>query len=293
MLSLKRIVEQQGYEGQYYDLGRDFANFRRTIDGAGEEIKKRFEQSIGAKLNGKRVKARASRGYKQYVKDYEFDVVKITLDDYYDNYVVVAHDNTTPKAKEYFLKPGFKIQILGMATGQPSPQKGDKPGDKKPEQPPTPNPVQPGQNPNAAQHQTMAQSPAGNTSSEQPIKERNIGEGLYDAYSIDSISRDVEPWLKTIILKPETSMRDFIKGLGWLKDLGRGIVVSMFDLKLPSESLSKRITPEDVKNMLVKTSKSGSTMDITYSLVSMEPNDTNDEWKIRIKKTMTNKEYEQ
>ena len=78
--------------------------FRRTIDGTSEQIKHKFEQAIGEKLNGKRVRARASRGYKQYVKDYEFDIVKISLDDYYDNYVVVAHDNTTPKPKEYFLK---------------------------------------------------------------------------------------------------------------------------------------------------------------------------------------------
>jgi hypothetical protein len=291
MISIKRIVEQQGYEGQYYDLGRDFANFRRTIDGTGEQIKQKFEQSIGTKLNGKRIRAQASRGYKQFVKQYEFDVVKITLDDYYDNYVVVAQDNTTPKAKEYFLKPGFKIQILGMATGQPSPQKGDKPGDEKPEQPPIPNPVQPGQNPNSAQHQSMAQAPAGNTPSEQPVKE-NESVGSYDAYAIDSISRDIEPWLKTILRKPETAMRDFIKGLGWLKDLGRGTVVTMFDLKIPSESLSKKITPDEVRNMLARSSKTGGTIDVKYDLVKMEPNDTNDEWKIRVKKTMTNRKYE-
>ena len=279
-------------DGQYYDLGRDFANFHRTIDGTGEQIKEKFEQSIGARLNGRRIKARASRGYKQYIKDYEFDVVKITLDDYYDNYVVVAHDNTTPKAKEYFLKPGFKIQILGMATGQPSPQKGDKPGDEKPEQPPIPNPVQPGQNPNAAQHQSMAQAPAGNTPSEQPVKE-NEGKGFYDAYSIDEISKDVEPWLKTVLHKPETAMRDFVKQLGWQKDLGRGTKVAMFDLKIPSDSLSKKITPDDVGNMLIQMGKSGTTVDVKYDLVKMEPNETNDEWKIRVKKTITNKEYEQ
>ena len=83
-ISLKRILEQQGME-QFYDLGKDFSNFRRTIDGADEQIKQRFEQAINSKLNGKRIKARASRGYKQYVKDYEFDVVKVTIDDYYDN----------------------------------------------------------------------------------------------------------------------------------------------------------------------------------------------------------------
>jgi fibronectin type 3 domain-containing protein len=178
-----------------------------------------------------------------------------------------------------------------MATGQPSPQKGDKPVDEKPEQPPIPNPVQPGQNPNSAQHQSMAQAPAGNTPSEQPVKE-NESVGSYDAYAIDSISRDIEPWLKTILRKPETAMRDFIKGLGWLKDLGRGTVVTMFDLKIPSESLSKKITPDEVRNMLARSSKTGGTIDVKYDLVKMEPNDTNDEWKIRVKKTMTNRKYE-
>jgi hypothetical protein len=282
-INLRRIVEQQGSEGQYYDLGRDFANFRRTIDGADEQVKQKFEQSIGSKLIGKRIRARASRGYKQYVKDYEFDVVKISLDDYYDNYVVVAHDNTTPKPKEYFLKPGFKIQILGAATGQPSPQKGDKPGDQKPQSTPQSTPVQ---SP-SAQHQPMAPAPAGNTSSEQPIKE--TGNGYHDAYSTDEISRDIKPWLQSLLIKPELAMRDFIKGLGWMKNLGQGTTVAMFDLKLPSNSLNRRITAADVTNLLAQASKSGSTVDTRYNLVKMEPNETKDEWQIRVKKTMTDK----
>ena len=276
---LSRIVEQQGTEGQYYDLGRDFANFRRTIDGTSDQIKQKFEQAIGKSLVGKRIKARASRGYKQYVKDYEFDVMKVTLDDYYDNYVVVAHDNTTPKAKEYFLKPGFKIQILGPATGQPSPQKGDKPGDQKPEPQP---PVNNNASINNTPSQQMVPAPAGNTPSEQPVKE-NDENGYYDAYSIDDIAKDIKPWLLVFLKKPPTSFRDFIKGVGWIKKIDDNTTVSMFDVKLPIDLLNREIQSEVISTMFSKLNN----QNVKYDLVKMNLNDANDEWQIRIKKTTT------
>mgnify|MGYP007002354048 FL=1 len=107
MLKLKKLIESYGAAGQYYDLGKDFANFRRMVDGATQQIRLQYEKIISSRLAGKRVRARSSRGYKQYVKDYEFDIVRISIDDYYGNYVVVAHDSTTPKPKEYFLRTEF------------------------------------------------------------------------------------------------------------------------------------------------------------------------------------------
>lgn len=288
MIKLGRIIEQYGAEGQYYDLGKDFANFRRTIDGADEEIKKRYEKSISAKLVGKRVKARASRGYKQYVKDYEFDVTKVTLDDYYDNFVVVAHDNTTPKAKEYFLKPGFKIQILGSATGQPSPQKGGRPEDSQPKQ--SVSPSQPKQAPDSAQHQPMALAPAGHTPSEEPVKEDNKGYGFHDMYSIDTIIEDIKSWLPDILIKPETSLRDFVKGVGSIKNLGRGTVITMFDLKIPKNMIKRGTSENHVRQLLAtKANKVGSTIDTKYSIKRFEENETKDGWNIRILKTITDK----
>lgn len=281
MISLKRIVEQQGSE-QFYDLGRDFANFKRAMDGTSEQIKQKFEQAIGTRLNGKRVRARASRGYKQYVKDYEFDISKVSLDDYYDNYVVVAYDNSTPKPKEYFLKPGFKIQVLGAATGQPSPQKGDKPGDQQPQAAHAP--VQPKEDPNAAQHQVMAQAPAGKTPGELPVKE-DAGPDHYDAYSVDSITQDIKPWLTSLLIKPETALRDFIKGLGWMKNLEHGKSVAMFDLKIPTNALKTRLDKNMLSAILAKMNKEG-TVNTRYDIVNMTPNETNDEWQVRIKKTM-------
>lgn len=282
MISLKRIIEQQGSEGQYYDLGKDFANFRRTIDGADDQIKQRFEQAIGSKLNGKRISARASRGYKQYVKQYEFDVTKVTLDDYYDNYVVVAHDNTTPKPKEYFLKTGYKIVILGPASGQPATgeKEVEKPQGQQPSNQPTAEPSQPQQaNPDAAQSQPM--KPA-----QQQVKEAGAGTGHYDAYSIDAISDDIKSWLPSILLKPETAMRDFIKGLGWMKELDNGQSVALFDLKLAVNAMKVKLSEQLIQSLLEKINRHG-TIDTKFELVKFEPNEKKDEFLVRIKKTMT------
>lgn len=287
MLSLLRIVESYGTDGQYYDLGKDFAAFRRMIDGADQKIRQQYEQAIGSRLIGKRVRARASRGYKQYVKDYEFDVAKITVDDYYDNFVVVAHDTTTPKAKEYFLKPGFKVQIIGPATGQPSPQKGNKPGDMQPR---VPKPVQQQPAVSADQHKPMSLAPAGRTPTEEPVKEvEEKGTGFYDAYPIDQIGQDIKPWLPKILLKPETALRDFIKGLGWQKQISKGTTVALFDLKIPADSVKPNIGVEMVKQMVTQMGKEGSPIQTKYDLVKMEPDDAKGEWNLRIKKTTSDR----
>lgn len=269
MIKLKKILEQYGAEGQYYDLGKDFSNFHRYIEGADSQITQQFEKSIGAQLVGKRIRARASRGYKQYVKDYEFDVTKVTLEDYYDNYVVVAYDSTTPKPKEYFLKPGFKVQIIGPATGQPSPQKGGKPT-------PIPTPIQPKKNPDVAQSQPMALAPSGQTPSEQPLDEEGDGkeQEYYDAYPIDDIMEDIKTWLPTLLLKPKTAVRDFVKGLGW-----KAKNKAVFDLKIPLDVLKKGVTPEAVQRILASTGGQ-------FTLKKMELNDNKDEWTVRIIKTM-------
>jgi len=272
---LKTILEDYGgygVQGQLYDLGKDFSNFHRYIDGADSQIVQKFEQNIGSNLVGKRVRARASRGYKQYVKVYEFDVTKVTLGDYYDNYVVIAYDSTTPKPKEYFLKPGFKVQIIGPATGQPSPQKGGKPEGKEPT--PAPTPMSPKNNPTAAQAQPMALAPAGRTPSEEPLEETGDGAKHYDAYSVDDIMEDIKKWLPKLLLKPQTSVRDFVKGLGW-KAKGK----SVFDLKIPVNVLKKGVAPEVVKRIMDSTGG-------LFTLKKMELNDNKDEWTVRIIKTM-------
>ncbi len=286
MISLSRIVEQHGAEGQYYDLGKDFANFRRMIDGADDQIKKQYEKAISAKLVGKRINARASRGYKQFVKNYEFDVTKVTIDDYYDNFVIVAYDNTTPKPREYFLKSGFKVTILGPATGQPSPQKGGKPKGGPSKQQPGPYPPQANKQPDAAQHQPMALAPAGKTPTEEPLKEEG---GYYDAYPIDNIAQDIKAWLPSILLKPNTALRDFVTGLGWQKDLGHGTSVAMFDIKVPADIIKPGNNVETLKRLVSQSGKQESTIDTKYDVVKLDPDEAKGEWNIRIKKTMKDK----
>jgi molybdopterin converting factor small subunit len=287
---LKQILEQYGAEGQYYDLGKDFSNFHRYIEGADSQITQQFEQQIGSKLVGKRIRARASRGYKQYVKDYEFDVTKVTLEDYYDNYVVVAYDNTTPKPKEYFLKTGFKVQIIGPATGQPSPQKGGKPEEKPT---PSPTPVQPSKNPNVAQSQPMALAPPGQTPSEQPLDEEGDSKGQkhYDAYSIDSIAQDVKSWLPKLLLKPNTAIRDFIKGLGWQAEFGHGINKAIFELKIPVNVLKPGVTQQTIQQILASISGKRGNTETIFTLKKMGLNDNKDEWGIQLLKTMRDTTY--
>ena len=279
---LKRILEQQGTDGQFYDLGKDFANFKRTIDGTFEQVKAKYEHAISLKLNGKRIRARASRGYKQYIKDYEFDVTKITLDDYYDNYVVVAHDNSSPKPKEYFLKPGFKIVILGQATGQPSPQKGGKPdAEQNPSESPSASP----KNPIQPSYKTPSNSttpPVGHAPSNRAVDEEKTPPAeYYDAYPIDDIADDVQPWIPKFLIKPETPIREFIKGLGWVKKDKMGNSIIMFDLKMPTHTLKVKPSEAILKDICGRMSKQGK----IYELFNIEFDKEMDEWHIRIKKT--------
>ena len=283
---LKRIVEQYGAQGQYYDLGKDFSAFRRMIDGADQQVKQQYEKAISGKLVGKRVRACASRGYKQFAKDYEFDVTKVTLDDYYDNFVVVAYDSTTPKPKEYFLKTGFKVQILGPATGAPSPQKGGDPRFEKASQP-SPTTIQPKQHPTVAQGQPMALAPPGKTPSETALDETK-DEGLYDAYGIDEISEDTKNWLPKIMKKPETATRDFVRELGWKKELDNNTTVALYDLKIPGSMVKPNINQETIRKLLEQdsaTPKPGQKMGTThFELVKCEPDQKKGEWTVRIKK---------
>jgi hypothetical protein len=282
MIALKRIVESQGSEGQYYDLGRDFANFRRAIDGSFEHVKATFEKSIGASLVGKRIRARASRGFKQYVKDYEFDVSRITLDDYYDNYVVVAHDENSGKKKEYFLKPGFKIQILGPATGQPSPDKAPNPADMN-QQPEAPNTVQP-----APQDAPMqpAQVPQP-TSHDEPMRE-DAGEKAYDAYPIEQIIKDIKPWFGTLIKDPRVvahdGIRDFVTGLGWSTTIGDN-VVGLFDLRLPKAMAKFRLDQNILQTILASVNKKIGGGKSQFELKNFKFDDKEEEYQIRLKKT--------
>ena len=257
MINLKRILEQFGTESQYYDLGTDFAGFKQSLDGSIDQLKHKFQTEIGKQLNGKRVIAKASRGYKQYVKDYEFDISKITIDDYYDNYVVVAHDMTTAKPKEYFLKPGYKIKIIGPATGQPSPQKGGNPA-------------------LIAQHPSQPTQVSHTNPPVAPLKETDSNKE-YDAYPSESIVEDLKTWLPSLLKKKETPLVDFIKRNGWTKNMDAGVIISAFELKIPEAELKFKLENQTLQNLFTKKAPN-------LKLIDLTQNDTKDEWTIKIKK---------
>lgn len=114
-----------------YNIGADFTNFEQKISGATENEKSAFQDKLNAKINHKQVLIRASKGYGQPEKDYTINVHGVSVDFYYERYVVVLKDE---KEKEYFLKPMYKIKILGAAIDKP------KSKNKKPPMPVTPLP---------------------------------------------------------------------------------------------------------------------------------------------------------
>lgn len=128
------IVAQSTPQGQEFNVGVDFTNFERTIAAFTENSKNAFQQKLMSIVANKKVFLRGSKGYGQPVKDYTINVKSVSIDFYYERYVVVFKDEND---KEYFLEPGYKIKILGQAQIVPKPQKR-----KKKEQPPVA-PVQP------------------------------------------------------------------------------------------------------------------------------------------------------
>lgn len=69
MISLSHILEQSD-QGQFYDWTRDFDLFKNTLNSTTEQAKSKFEKALASKIMNKSVVVRASRGYKQPVKDY-------------------------------------------------------------------------------------------------------------------------------------------------------------------------------------------------------------------------------
>ena len=132
------IAQQPTPPGQEFNVGLDFTNFERTIAAFTENAKNAFQQKLMSLVGNKKVFLRGSKGYGQPIKDYTINVKSVSIDFYYERYVVVFKDEND---KEYFLEPGYKIKILGQAQIVPK-----TPKKKKKEQPPVA-PVQPNINP--------------------------------------------------------------------------------------------------------------------------------------------------
>ena len=239
-MQLKRIVEGIGAEAPYYDLGKDFFSFTHAMNSATEVVKNKFEQAIAAKIKGKKIRARASRGYKQFEKDYDINVVNVSIDDYYDNYVVVVSNS---KGKEFFLKPGFKVQIIGPAEAEkPDPKKQFPPKPGTPPAPPIPAPQPP---PQAAPAQPAPQ-----------VKEETENSGgseLVRPYPIESIEKDLNHWLKPMIAAINPNFKQYIPREGVSKTKGRKTTVS-YGIVIPVEDVPA-LNAEQVREHLSSASK--------------------------------------
>lgn len=253
IMKLKRILEQQE-ASQFYDLGKDFSSFTQTMDTTTEDVKNRFEQAIATKLKGKKIRARASRGYKQFEKDYEIDVVSVSLDDYYDNYVIVVKGNN---GKEYFLKPGFKVQITGTAEAP----KAEQP----PQQPAPPQAPQPPAQPPAAQPVTpKPEQPP------QQVKETddlsNVGgTELVRKYPAASIEIDLQKWLPKLLMNSGANLKQFIPQDGVSRTKGRKTVIS-YGVTIPVDELPG-LSADQIKQELSQASQNfSSDIETFYTL---------------------------
>ena len=117
------------------------------------------------------------------------------------------------------------------------------------------------------------------------MKEENVG-SHFDAYSIDAIAQDIKPWLPKILSKPNTALRDFIKGLGWQTEYGHGKSVALYDLKIPVDAIKSGVKQSIIHQLLSQVSRDG-TITIKFEINKMEMDKEKNEWQIRIKKTMT------
>lgn len=139
-------MEQNESGAAFYDWNNDFTFFKNSINVSTEQAKNRFEKKLNAKVVGRGVVVRASKGqYKQPVKDYTINKVSgIYLYNYNDEWVVVFKNEN---GKEFFLQPGYKIKISGpTASSEPAsaiaPTQPEKPVNE-----PTPQPQQSAQQP--------------------------------------------------------------------------------------------------------------------------------------------------
>lgn len=151
--------------------------------------------------------------------------------------------------------------------------------------------MQPGNDADKAQFQPMALAPA-NPAKSAPVQttEEQKGTGLYDAYSVDQIAQDIKGWLPNLLLKPGTAIRDFITGLGWVKDLGNGTVVAMYDLQLPGNMMKPNTNQNTIKSLLAKasvTQQPGQKIGTRFEMVKLVPDQQKGEWALRIKKVMS------
>jgi len=80
-------------------------------------LKINLQKTIQDKILGKKIVVRASKGFKQPEADYTINVTGVSIDYYYDRYVIIiiGREENKQKVAKFFVKPGFKVKIMGSA----------------------------------------------------------------------------------------------------------------------------------------------------------------------------------
>ena len=108
-----------------YDAKFDLSDFESRVSQSTSQNKTNFQNKILSKIGNKQVQLRASKGYGQPEKDYIVNVSGVSIDFYYEKYVIIVKGREQGKQKEseYFVKAPYQIKILGNAVVTPSAKK--------------------------------------------------------------------------------------------------------------------------------------------------------------------------
>jgi len=121
--------QQSGEQGQgdpnLYDIKPELTDFETRVSQSTLQNKSEFQNKILSKIGNKQVQLRASKGYGQPEKDYVVNVSGVSIDFYYEKYVIIVKGREQGKQKEseYFVKAPYQIKILGNAVVTPSARK--------------------------------------------------------------------------------------------------------------------------------------------------------------------------
>jgi hypothetical protein len=122
-------AQQGGEQGQQdpnlYDAKSDLSDFESRVSQSTLQNKSSFQNKILSKIGNKQVQLRASKGYGQPEKDYIVNVSGVSIDFYYEKYVIIVKGREQGKQKEseYFIKAPYQIKIIGNAVVTPSVKK--------------------------------------------------------------------------------------------------------------------------------------------------------------------------
>ena len=117
--------EQVQQDSNLYDAKSDLNDFESRVSQSTLQNKSGFQSKIMSKIGNKQVQLRASKGYGQPEKDYIVNVSGVSIDFYYEKYVIIVKGREQGKQKEseYFVKAPYQIKILGNAVVTPSVKK--------------------------------------------------------------------------------------------------------------------------------------------------------------------------